>query len=643
MPLKTIDRTGRPGVEMALVDLQRDAAAVLPLSRPKASRLPTVEVLLSLDCDRPAETFVLEISPALIRLTASDELGAIYGIYEISHRLLGVEPLWFWCDIAPPKLSIEEFVSRLTPQMITSLEPKFRYRGWFVNDEDLLATWRPSGQQRFRDWPGRAATAGRSTQDEGVEYEARLLRYYTSIAASETMEMVYEALLRLRGNLIIPASFIDIMNEPEAAIIRAAVRRGLYVSQHHVEPLGVSHFAFETWTAKRMSGAPLPAFSYLTAPDDLRACWTVYAQEWVKLTGDRVIWQVGLRGRGDRSLWSHEPEAEARAGELIAAALADQMEIVRSVDSRSVPPSTLTLWSEGARLILRGNLVIPRGVACIFADKSQTQEFQEDFRTFSREGSAALKRKFGIYYHVAVWGIGPHLVQGPKPSKIARIIDEVVRRGDTHYAILNVSNLREHVMGAQCFMEQIGAPEPGITDSGWLKKWSPPGLALLHVDLLSLIPEIAPGFHLHDGATRCYLYNEIRTLETGAKPQRGVFEQVESRRQLGAAVAGLTAFCERISQPDFMESIEPRFHSFFRTNLLAQSKILLGLYRALEALLAHPQDVETALRGLDCSLSGCLDGERPARWKGWYAGDTKMGLAGLRDRLRIYSQGSAPT
>ena len=50
--------------------------------------------------------------------------------------------------------------------------------------------------------------------------------------------MVLETAVRLGINLIIPASFVDIHNPPEENLIRMAVERGLYVSQHHVEPLG---------------------------------------------------------------------------------------------------------------------------------------------------------------------------------------------------------------------------------------------------------------------------------------------------------------------------------------------------------------------------------------------------------------------
>ncbi|MDR1284353.1 MAG: glycosyl hydrolase 115 family protein, partial [Opitutaceae bacterium] len=425
-----------PAIAAALADLRRDIAAVFPSASPTGAGSPLQPWTLTVDLTTALapETFVLETSAPpdrRIAITGVDELGAIYGLYEFSHRFLGVDPLWFWKDIAPAPLA--SFAP--APGRIASVVPAFRYRGWFINDEDLLASWPASSGERFRDWPRRAATENPPLDDVAADdYEARLLLYYTPIATPATMERVFEALLRLRGNLIIPASFTDITNPPEADIIRAAIRRGLYVSQHHVEPLGVSHFAYETWCSKNnYHNAP---FSYREAPRVMRACWRDHARRWHDIARDRVIWQIGLRGRGDRALWSHDPASRARAAEFISSALADQLAIIRDIDPRPAPPATLTLWLEGARLVSGKQLRIPEGVTCIFADHHLTQEMQEDFVTLPR--SPGLLR--GFYYHIAVWTCGPHLVQGPPPSKIARIVNQLHTRGDTRYAILNVSN-----------------------------------------------------------------------------------------------------------------------------------------------------------------------------------------------------------
>lgn len=622
-PVSILSIPDQPAVAAALDDLRRDLAAVFPFGKSAADRAWSLSV--NIDANLAAETFALEITADdRIAVSGGDQLGLVYGIYAFSHRFLGVDPLWFWKDIAPAPLA--SFSPE--PQRIASAPPAFRYRGWFINDEDLLASWPASSGQRFRNWPRRAEVEQRPLTDELAEYETRLLRYYTPIAAPDTMERVFEALLRLRGNLIIPASFIDILHEPEAAIIRAAVRRGLFVSQHHVEPLGVSHFAYETWCAQNhRAGAP---FSYREAPETMRACWLAHARRWSEIAGDRVIWQVGLRGRGDRPLWAHDPAARQHAGAFIASALSDQLDIVRLVDPRPQPPATLTLWLEGSRLMTEGKLRPPPGITCIFADDFLTQEMQADFETLPREPG----RDYGCYYHVAVWSHGPHLVQGPTPSKIARIVNRLHARGDTRYAILNVSNLREHVMGAQCFLEQIDAPAPIANDVDWLARWSPPGLAPLHEQLLAAIPDVTPGFRLYDGAARRFIYDEIRALSLGAPPERKEIGTPGFNARLQDAIGRLEALRATLTDPAVLARIDPRHHSFLDTNLHAQTLILLHLYRALAALIQPESDTGAARAELESARKACRVGERPARWRGWYAHDTKMDLQSLVARLQ---------
>ena len=135
-------------------------------------------------------------------LTGSDVRGAIYAIYEFSHRFLKVDPFYWWTDHRPARR--ERIV---IPAGFHAREgsPTFRYRGWFMNDEDLMTAWRPGIQDK------------------------------TGISL-ETWDRVFEALLRLKGNMIIPNTFV-FPYEPQ---VRAAADRGLVITQHHMEPLGLN-------------------------------------------------------------------------------------------------------------------------------------------------------------------------------------------------------------------------------------------------------------------------------------------------------------------------------------------------------------------------------------------------------------------
>ncbi|MDA3872570.1 MAG: glycosyl hydrolase 115 family protein [Kiritimatiellae bacterium] len=616
------DTTHSSAVAAALEDLHRDVEKVLG-QRPGDASTEPAWLTVSLDKELAPETFVVEVGgDERIRIQGADELGAVYGIYEVSHRILGVDPFWFWKDMEPaPFESLD-----LRPRRITCEPPVFQYRGWFINDEDLLGRWRKPSGKRFQKWPGHPGEWSYQPGDPEPTYEERLVDYYGPVASADTMEAVFEALLRSRGNLIIPASFVDVMEPCEADIIRAAVRRGLFVSQHHVEPMGVSHFAYESWWGQQDQS---PSFSYREDPDAMRACWKAYAKAWTELAGDKLVWQVGLRGRGDRALWVHDPEAKSQAGTLISQALADQMDIVHEVDPRSQPPATLTLWLEGAELLEQGELQVPDNVLFVFADHALTQELQGDFEHLPREPD----RGHGLYYHIAVWTMGPHLVQGPPPDKIARIVSRLVEKGDTDFAILNVANVREHLMGAACWSEQVWRPH-SVDTTGFLTHELPVEWVGFYEEFLELIPQFRKEWRLYDGGARTYVDRLIYALEQGALVPEYLREfsddrRLETRSTLETAIQRLDGL---IDQTDTFEP-EPRLRTFFDTNLRSQLRILRGLYAAMRDLLSDTPDVKAALD----SLHICVEGQKlgsPGKWRHWYRGDRKVGILRLMERLQ---------
>jgi hypothetical protein len=292
----------------------------------------------------------LVAAKSTLLIAGSDERGAIFGAYAFSERYLGVDPLYFWTGFEPPRRK----TLRWKQVSLEADEPAFRYRGWFINDEDLLTEWRDGGGRRFIDYP-----------------------YYHQVIHPEVMERVLEAALRLGFNLIIPSSFNDITNPPEEGLIRLAVRRGLHVSMHHIEPLGVSAFAFSNYWRRKGMSVPFTFHSQRAAFEEI---WRHFASRWAAYPG--VVWQLGLRGIADRPFWQHDPDAprsdEARAA-IISDAVQLQWRIVGEVDSRRQPPATITLWMEGAEFNRRGLLRLPEPVTVVFADNTPGWKMQADF------------------------------------------------------------------------------------------------------------------------------------------------------------------------------------------------------------------------------------------------------------------------
>jgi hypothetical protein len=383
------------------------------------------------------ESYRVEAEDGRLVIEGGDARGTMFGVYVFIEKYLKVDPLYFWSGLEPEKRTELKWAG----VSLREGPPSFKFRGWFINDEDLLTEWMESGGKRNIDYP-----------------------FYGQIVHVKAMEAVAEALVRSRFNLIIPASFIDILNPPEAALVEACARRGVFVSQHHVEPMGVSAFSyFNYWKAR---GKDLK-YSYFSHPAEVREVWRAYAQAWAKVPN--VIWQLGLRGVADRPMWQADPDvpqSDADRGRIISEAMAEQVKILDEVcPGRPLLKST-TLWAEGSVLNQKGHLKIPEGTIIVFADNSPGWRWPRDFHETPRDP----KNAYGVYYHHALIGSGPHLAQVVPPHKTFELMRQAREKGAGEYAIFNVSNIREFVLGIGATAEMTWRME-GYDPDAWLEAW----------------------------------------------------------------------------------------------------------------------------------------------------------------------------
>ena len=80
-------------VQYALHALRRDMDKAFAPTQQPGGRL-----LLNTNDNLPAEQYTLTANADSLLLSAADDLGFVYGLFEISRRFLGVQPFWFWCD-----------------------------------------------------------------------------------------------------------------------------------------------------------------------------------------------------------------------------------------------------------------------------------------------------------------------------------------------------------------------------------------------------------------------------------------------------------------------------------------------------------------------------------------------------------------
>ena len=124
-------------------------------------------------------------APDVVLLAGADLRGTMYAVYQFAEQYLGIDPLYYWTDHVPARKTRVEIPAALSQSFSA---PVFKYRGFFVKDEDLLTGWAPGP-------PGE----------------------HTGIAL-EVWNKIFETTLRLKGNITAPGTWI-FPDEPQVRIV----------------------------------------------------------------------------------------------------------------------------------------------------------------------------------------------------------------------------------------------------------------------------------------------------------------------------------------------------------------------------------------------------------------------------------------
>lgn len=353
----------------------------------------------------------------VICLTGADMRGTIYAIYQFSQSVLGIDPMYLWTDKQPEKKSAIELPADFAK---TYPGPVFRYRGFFINDEDLLSGWRP-------------AAKGERT---GI--------------SMEVWDNIFETTLRLKGNMIVPGTWIF----PDDAQVEAAARRGLIINQHHAIPLGVN-------VARWPKDVP---YNFSTHPEILERAWTNAVATYKP--DEEILWSVGLRGLSDASYAALDPSVrdnDELLGRRISDAIAEQMKIVRGKYPKA--EFVTDLWQEGARLMQKGLLKIPPEVTLVWADTG--------YGDMQDGGKVAAGQ--GMYFHVAMMNFNANQLSEMVPvSVIHEELGRYGKAGATAYMLVNTSDIRPVAMTTRAIMETAwgGAPAGENADVDFYRRWA---------------------------------------------------------------------------------------------------------------------------------------------------------------------------
>ncbi|PTW48832.1 glycosyl hydrolase family 115 (putative glucuronidase) [Sphingomonas faeni] len=352
------------------------------------------------------------VSRALV-IVGSDRRGAVYGTYDVSERI-GVSP-WHWFADVPVRRQRDVPI----PAGSRRDQPKVRYRGFFINDEDpCLSGWAKKA--------------------------------FGGVNAAMYVH-VFELLLRMKGNYLWPAMWGKAFADDDPASMVLADAMGVVMGNSHHEPM---LRAQAEWHRHEDGGVTGGAWDYDKNGANLRKFWRGGIERMMAQCGgqhyDSVV-TVGMRGDGDEAM------AEGTATGLLERVVADQRQIIADVTGKpaSETPQVWALYKEVQDYYDHG-MKVPDDVTLLFSDDNWGQ-----IRRLPDPAAPPRKGGYGIYYHFDYVG-GPRNYKWINTNQIEKTwqqMDLAYRRGAAQIWIVNVGDIKPMEYPLGFFLAQAWNPD----------------------------------------------------------------------------------------------------------------------------------------------------------------------------------------
>ncbi|MGA7318159.1 MAG: glycosyl hydrolase 115 family protein [Silvibacterium sp.] len=352
-------------------------------------------------------------------IVGSDRRGAVYGVYDLSEKV-GVSP-WYWFADVPVRRRSNIFITAGSRRD----QPKVKYRGFFINDED------PS----FNTWA--------KEQFGGIN-----ARMY---------EHVFELELRLKGNYLWPAMWAPkAFNDDDPRNMALADEMGIIMGTSHQEPMTRAQDEWHRHTDQGVTGG---RWDYTINGANLRKFWRGGIERMMSKGGGHAydtLVTIGMRGDGD------EPMTEGTATQLLETIVADQRKIIADVTGKPADqtPQMWALYKEVQDYYDHG-MKVPDDVTLLFSDDNWGQ--------IRRLPAANSKRKggYGIYYHFDYVG-APRNYKWINTNQIEKTwqqMDLAYADGARALSIVNVGDIKPMEFPLSFFLKQAWDPEAMTLDA----------------------------------------------------------------------------------------------------------------------------------------------------------------------------------
>ena len=351
------------------------------------------------------ESYRVVTSGRTVWLVGSNPRGTAFAAYTLSERL-GVDPLYIWTGYRPEHH--DPLVMKHTT--FSQRSPTFKYRGFFHDDEDLLP--RP--------------------------FDANGYPLQTGDVPLDWYKRFFETALRLRMNMVAPYTRVHRRYEVQ----KLASDWGLYYTSHHYDILLSNPWGLERFNLAAERGVR-PEYNWFTNRDGMLKFWRAGVMENRDLD---AIWPVGMRGTQDRPFVFPPEMTDDDKARTFREVIQEQVKMTKELLPKDKTPLFhFTMYSEMLPQYQKNPAAfdLPSDVMVIWPDDNDGH-----MRALP---SSTGKWKHGVYYHLAYLGgrLSKQLTHTVGPAVIASQFENIVRSGATEYMLVNMSEVRDYVMGAR--------------------------------------------------------------------------------------------------------------------------------------------------------------------------------------------------
>ncbi len=376
------------------------------------------------------EAYRIVTAPRTVWLVGSNPRGTAFAAYTLSERL-GIDPLYLWDGYLPEHhdplvLKATHFVQG---------PPTFKWRGFFHDDEDILP--RPFNAQGNPDQLG----------DVPLDWYKKF----------------FETALRLKMNMVAPYTRVHRRYEVQ----ELGSDWGLAYTSHHYDILVSNPFGLTRFNLGVERGIR-PEYDWFNNRDGMLTFWRGGVMENRHLD---VIWPVGMRNTDDRGYTWPQGTTDEDKAKTFHEVITDQVNMVRELlPPGKTPLFHFTMYTEMLPAYQQHpeTFDLPSDVIIVWPD---------DNNGVMRGLPSSLgKWKHGVYYHLAYLGgnLSKQNVSTVAPGTIATEFQKIVQAGATEYMLVNMSEVREYVMGVRMVADitwnapgAFSAPDAGQRYISW--------------------------------------------------------------------------------------------------------------------------------------------------------------------------------